>query len=264
LGSPNWNLGGPSVIPPYWLKITRSGNSFTGSTSPDGVSWSVAGTASVAMPSQVYVGLAVVSQNNGVLDIATYDSVSVSGGGGSGLPSGWVDGDVGAVGVGGSAAFAGGTFTVKGSGADIGGTADAFNYVHQTLTGDGSLIAHVTGLGNTNPKAQAGVMIRETLDPGSRFADMLITPGNGASFQGRVQVGSSNFNDGGTPVTEPYWLKISRSGNTFTGMVSADGTTWRAMGTAVIPMANSVLIGLAVTSCNNSTLDTATFDSVAR
>jgi regulation of enolase protein 1 (concanavalin A-like superfamily) len=217
------------------------------------------------MPASVYVGLAVTSHNNGVLDVATFDSVSAQGGGVStSLPSPWVHADVGSVGMAGDATFTSGTFTVKGSGADIGGTIDAFQYVYQTLSGDGSLTAHVSAIGNTNVKAQAGVMIRETLDAGSRFADMILTPEFGASFQGRVQVGSSNFNDGGIAVGVPYWIRITRSGNTFTGFISADGKSWSQRGTADIPMAGSVLIGLAVTSCNNGALNTAVFDSVSR
>jgi len=263
-GSSNWNLGGPSAVAPYWLKITRSGNTFTGSTSADGTTWSVAGTATVSMPSEVFVGFAVTSHNNGVLDVATFDSVSLTSTGAGALPSPWVDGDIGAVGVAGSAAYSNGTFTIKGAGADIGGTADGFNYVHQPLAGDGMLTAHVTTLGATSPKAQAGVMIRETLDAGSKFADMLITPQNGASFQGRVQVGSSNFNDGGTALSPPSWIRIVRTGNTFTGYTSGDGKTWTARGSAEIPMATTVLLGLAVTSCNNSVLDTATIDGVSR
>jgi regulation of enolase protein 1 (concanavalin A-like superfamily) len=264
-GSTNWNEGGPSVVAPYWLKISRVGNTFTGSTSPNGTTWTVAGTATISMSQDVFVGMAVVSHNNGVLDVATFDSVSVSGGVSSvSLPSPWVNQDVGAVGLAGSATFSNGVFTVKGSGADIGGTVDAFQYVYQPLTGDGSLTAHVTAVGDTSVKAQAGVMIRETLDSSSRFADMILTPQSGASFQGRTQVGASNFNDGGTAVSVPYWIRISRTGDTFTGYISADGKTWSQRGSAVIPMADTVLIGLAVTACNNSALNTATFDSVSR
>jgi hypothetical protein len=84
--------------------------------------------------------------------------------------------------------------------------ANSFNYVYQPMTGDGMLIAQVTSLGDTSPGAQAGAMIRKTLDPASPFLDMLIAPGRGASFQGRTQSGSSNFNDGGPQVVAPYWL----------------------------------------------------------
>jgi len=263
-GSPNFNQGGPGVAAPYWLKIVRQGSTYTGSTSPDGQAWTQAGTATIPMGQSVWIGMAVVSHNNAVLDVAVLDSVSLTGGAGGSLPAPWVDQDIGSVAVAGSAAASGGVFTVRGSGADIGGTVDAFNYVHQSLSGDGQLIARVTGVTKTSVKAQAGLMIRETLDPSSRFADMLITPSVGASFQGRLQPGGTNFNSGGPAVAEPYWLKIIRSGNTFSGWTSPDGVTWHEAGSAVIPMAPTVFIGLAVTACDNGAVNTAMFDSVSR
>jgi hypothetical protein len=189
-------------------------------------------------------------------------SLTVSASTGS-LPPPWIDVDVGAVGVTGSATFSAGTFQVSGAGSDIGGTADSFNFVYQALSGDGSITAQVTGLGNTSPGAQAGVMIRETLNPDSPFADMLLTPGDGASFQGRSTPGATNWNDGGPKVTAPYWLRVSRVGNTFTGATSTDGKTWTTAGTATISMTSSVFIGLAVVSQKTTTLDVATYDSVS-
>src|SRR5438034_4012622 len=52
------------------------------------------------------------------------------------LPSGWSDGDIGSVGVTGSASYTSNVFTVKGSGAGMTGTADGMNLVYQTLSGD--------------------------------------------------------------------------------------------------------------------------------
>src|SRR6185503_18450777 len=56
----------------------------------------------------------------------------------SAVPAPWSQGDVGSVGVAGSASANSGVFSVVGSGADIGGTADSFHFVSQTLTGDGT------------------------------------------------------------------------------------------------------------------------------
>ena len=60
----------------------------------------------------------------------------------------------------------------------------------------------------------------------------------------------------------PYWVKLVRTGNTFTGYHSADGTTWTSMGSVTVSMAANVHIGLGVTSKKDGTLCTATFDNV--
>jgi len=81
------------------------------------------------------------------------------------IPSGWTDADVGSVGTAGSASYANGVFTVKGAGSGT-ATADAFNYLYQPLSGDGTIVARVMSAqgGST---IGAGVMIRETLTAGS-------------------------------------------------------------------------------------------------
>src|SRR5206468_1196965 len=76
-----------------------------------------------------------------------------------GLPAPWKDGDVGSVGTAGSATQNLGTYTVKGAGSDIGGTADSFNFVYQSLSGGGSIVAKVTSMQNTNSTAKAGIVI---------------------------------------------------------------------------------------------------------
>ncbi|MHC4325083.1 MAG: PA14 domain-containing protein, partial [Planctomycetota bacterium] len=69
-----------------------------------------------------------------------------------------------------------GTFTMAGSGRDIWDSADEFHYAYRTFTGTGSMIAKVESVDNTNVWAKAGVMIRESLEPGSVHATMVVTP----------------------------------------------------------------------------------------
>src|SRR3974390_7906 len=82
----------------------------------------------------------------------------------------WVGQDIGPVGVAGSSSQSGDTFTVSGSGADIWGTVDAFQFDYQSLTGDATITARVISQANTNAWAKAGVMIRETLSASSTEA----------------------------------------------------------------------------------------------
>jgi len=100
--------------------------------------------------------------------------------------------------------------------------------------------------------AKAGVMIRETLDANSPHAMVAVTPGNGVAFQYRGMPGdvSANVNQGG--ITAPHWLKLSRSGNTFTAQHSTDGSDWETLGLPqTVVMAPNVYVGLALTSHNN-------------
>jgi hypothetical protein len=65
-------------------------------------------------------------------------------------------------------------------------------------------------------------------------------------------------------VTLPYWVKVTRSGNTFTSYTSSDGTNWVQLGTSqTINMAQNVFVGLAVNSGTTTDLASATFDNVS-
>jgi regulation of enolase protein 1 (concanavalin A-like superfamily) len=180
------------------------------------------------------------------------------------LPSGWSDLDIGAPGLAGSATYSGGVFTVNGSGADIYGTADQFNYVSQTANGNLTITARVASQTNTNAWAKAGVMIRETTAAGAAYVGVYITPGKGASLQYRTATNASATNGPETTgLVAPYWVQLVRSGSTFTANISADGVTWTTLGTATVTMATSATAGLAVCSHDNTKVNTSTFDNVS-
>lgn len=194
---------------------------------------------------------------------STSATLTVTSGSGGSLPAPWQDLDVGTVGMTGDATYSSGTFDVCGSGADIWNSPDGFHFVYQSLTGDGSIVAHVDSLTNTNPWAKAGVMIRETLDPTSRFVDMVVTPGNGTAFQYRSTAGGNGTTFPGPAATAPYWVRLVRTGSTFQGYASPDGATWTLVGTTTITMASSVFVGLAVTAHDTTQLNCSTFDSLS-
>jgi hypothetical protein len=179
------------------------------------------------------------------------------------LPAGWSTSDIGAVGATGSASGNGSSFTVTGAGADIWGTADAFRFVYTTLSGDGSVVTQVTGEQFVANWTKAGVMMRETLDPGSRHAFMLVSPGKGLAFQRRVETAGLSTNTSGGAGTAPYFVMMTRRGTTFTASVSPDGSTWTTVGSDTISMAPTIYVGLAVSSHVAGTLATATFASTA-
>lgn len=75
-GSGSVNVGGAL---PEWLKLNRTGSIFTGSVSTNGTNWTVINSVNISMNSTLLVGFAVCSRNNGYLDTATFDYVSVTG-----------------------------------------------------------------------------------------------------------------------------------------------------------------------------------------
>jgi PKD repeat protein len=178
------------------------------------------------------------------------------------LPPPWATRDIGGVGLAGSAGHLNGKFVMSGSGVDIWGSTDAFRYVYQTLTGDGQITARVAIQQNTNAWAKSGVMIRETLSSNSRNVLMALTPGNGSTLQRRLSTGGTTVGTDGPLMAAPYWVKLTRSGNTFTSYVSTNGSNWALVGSDTIAMAETVYVGLAVTSHTNSALCTVIMDAV--
>src|SRR5262249_32268801 len=118
--------------------------------------------------------------------------------------SAWLHQDVGTVGVTGSASNTGSTFSIDASGTDIWGTADGFQVVYQTLTGDGEIRARVTALENTDPWAKAGVMIRASLAASAPHAFMLLSAGNGTGFERRVSAGGATVHTASAG-SAPIW-----------------------------------------------------------
>ncbi len=156
-----------------------------------------------------------------------------------------------------------GTYTMVGSGADIWNEADEFHFAYKMLTGIGSIVARVQSVDNTNVWAKAGVMIRESLEPGSVHASMVVTPENGVSFQRRVMTDGASSNTDTTGIEAPYWVKIERdiAGN-FTAYSSTNGSTWTMLGSENIQMSTNVYIGLAVTSHDAALTCQAVFTNV--
>ena len=162
-----------------------------------------------------------------------------------------------------------GTYTMTGSGAQIIGNIDEFHYAYKTLNGAGSIVAKIDSVENTNPWARAGVMIRETFYPGSKYAMADVSSGGFATFQGRSETDGNQYQRFGVSqnnITTPHWVKLERdmAGN-FTMSRSSDGIAWESIPDGVpqnIQMNSEVYIGLVVTATNADLTCEAVFSNL--
>jgi hypothetical protein len=164
-----------------------------------------------------------------------------------------------------------GTFTMSGVGTDIYNTSDEFQFACKPLSGDGTIIARVDSIENADPWSKAGVMVREGLEPGARFAAVYATPGNGVRFQARLLSAGSATSDTSIATDEqkalqaPVWIKLERTGLNINCYYSTDGTKWTPMSwnPQTIVANGPVYIGLAVTSHVAGVAATGEFSGVS-
>jgi len=182
-----------------------------------------------------------------------------------GIPPQFTSADVGTVGLPGSAAYCGGQFNISGSGGDIWGTSDAFQFVYTyvPISTNCDVRARVLNVQNTSGNAKAAVMIRETLAAGSRHALVDVEPSAGIEFLWRASTAGSSSSSA-VSGTAPNWVRLTRTNNTFTAFWSADGNAWTQLGAPTnLAMAVGAYVGLAVCAHNNGALNTSVIDNLS-
>jgi hypothetical protein len=210
-------------------------------------------------------GLAVTAHDNTQVSSVTMDSVAFSTSSIPGCPAPWTCAAVGAALPPGSQSVNGGLWTFTAGGADIWGTQDAFDYTCQTLSlGSGSISARVASLSTSNAWAKTGPMLRTTLDPGSPYYGVFVTPGNGVAVQWRSAQGG-NTSQVRIAGVVPLYLQALQTGTTFSAFTSQDGQTWTLVPNSTVTidaLGGPILEGLAVTSHTTAAAVTVTMDAV--
>lgn len=164
-------------------------------------------------------------------------------------PTSWSCADIGAPPTAGTESLSSGTWNVTGSGS-LGGTTDSFHYVYQDL----GTVSSATASTQVNSfsgggQSTAGVMLRESTDPGARFYWVGVGPDGSITVQYRRYpgFGVSQVTSVG-PSSLPRSIEIVRSGFQFSAAVW-NGSSWQAVAnsTEVLGMGDT-LAGMAVKS----------------
>lgn len=174
-------------------------------------------------------------------------------------------GDVGAVAQAGSAKYDAKTksYTVSGGGENMWFEKDAFHFVWKQVSGDVALAADVKLLGHDgNPHRKACLMIRQSLEPDSPYADAALH-GNGlASLQYRETRGGPT-REIQSHVRAPQRLRIEKEGDyVFMAIARANEALRSAGGSFRMKFTAPFYLGLGVCAHDNNALATATFANV--
>ncbi|MGI8589685.1 MAG: NEW3 domain-containing protein [Nakamurella sp.] len=135
-------------------------------------------------------------------------------------------------------------FAISGAGADLYGGSDNYTTIYQKgVVTDGSTIqTKVTSQSNMSGFAKAGILVGNDITASGSAPEGVIlyeSPGGGIQMEWDNNSGNGinavTPGNGTIPATLPVWLKLVRTGSTYTGSYSTDGSTWTQVGTVTVP-----------------------------
>ena len=174
--------------------------------------------------------------------------------------------DVGAVLHAGSAQYdrPQGTYTVTGSGANMWFTADAFHFAWKQVSGDITLAADIAFPDQGgNPHRKAVLMIRQSLDPDSAYADVALHGEGLTSLQFREAQGGATH-EIQSNISAPGRVRLEKRGDfIYLFLAAASTEPLRPSGASIkIPMPGPFYIGIGVCSHDKGAVEKAVFSNV--
>jgi TolB protein len=158
---------------------------------------------------------------------------------------------------------AGGVYRVTGGGADMWGAADDFHFSWVRLSGDATLTADIQYPWSSKAPLEKAVLIfRQSLDPGSAYADNAIHADGHITLQYRATAGGKTA-DVTAAEHGATRLRIERSGDRFTAYTGSAGGKLTAFSNTTIAMEGPVYVGIGVCAHDTEGLTTVSFSNVS-
>ena len=153
------------------------------------------------------------------------------------------------------------TYTMTGAGVNIWGDRDQFHFAWKKIKGDFIVQATIRFVGEgTNPHRKIGIMARDALTTGSRYADACVHGDTLSSLQYRpadgaetAQVEVSTFH--------PTDIQFARHGNQFTFSAAVFGENYKSV-TQEVPLNDEAYVGLFLCSHEEDVVEQAVFSNV--
>ena len=173
-------------------------------------------------------------------------------------------GDVGTVLHPGSVEYdaAKGTYTISGSGENMWFSNDDFQFVWKKVSGDVTLTADIAFKGaGANPHRKAVLMIRQSLDADSVYADIARHGVGLTSLQWREEKGATTY-EVQANINAPQRLRIEKRGDYFYMFLGEAGDLKLAAGSPLIKLTAPFYVGLGVCSHDKDRVETAVFSNI--
>src|SRR5260370_4179789 len=174
-------------------------------------------------------------------------------------------GDVGTVLHSGAVEFdaAKGSYTIAGSGENMWLASDAFQFAWKKMSGDVTLTADISFLGKgVNEHRKAVLMVRQSLDADSPYADVAVHGGGLAWLQYREEEGSATHEIQAN-ISAPKRLRIEKRGAYFSlWLADASGEFRPAGGTTRIALKEPFYVGIGVCSHDKDAVEKAVSSNV--
>ncbi len=155
------------------------------------------------------------------------------------------------------------TYTISGSGENMWFSNDAFHYLWKQVSRDASIAADIKWIGTGgNPHRKAGVIIRQNLEPGSPYADVVIHGDGLTSIQYReVQDGLTHEIQ--SNISSPKRIRIEKEGDYVSMSVANENEELHSAGGSFkIKFYETFYIGLGVCSHDSTVIEKAVFSNV--
>jgi hypothetical protein len=151
---------------------------------------------------------------------------------------------------------------ITGSGANIWGKEDAFQFLWQKASGDLAFSIDVTWEGEgKEPHRKACAMIRQGLAADAPYVDVAVHGEGLIELQIRKEKGADTIGVR-TPIKAPATVKLERDGDVFTASVSKSGGPFQPIGAISLALTDPVYVGLAVCAHNARNSETALISNV--
>jgi TolB protein len=156
-----------------------------------------------------------------------------------------------------------GAYTITGGGANVWEKVDAFYFVWKQASGDMMLTADVQWVGSSAAiHRKAMLMVRQSLDPGSAYADA-VSHGNGLTSLQFRGAPDENTYEVFTNLDGPVRIELVRKNNQFTMYAGNVGGQMTAVGPVEnVTLKDPVYVGIGVCSHAATALETAIFSNV--